>query len=90
MFKFKNDIQKLPNELAFFIFHAIATTKPDLEEFRIVDYDADRIYLTVDSDTVNYIIRMWNINEESIVYSVFYEKELNHATPLIEYDTYYF
>ena len=56
--------------------------KLDYDEAEILDFDLDRIYLKIDSE--RYSIRMWNIDEKGIIYSVFANssgdwEELNHA-----------
>lgn len=40
-------------------------------EFIIKDWDLDRIYLDVDRTNDDYTIRMWNITENSISWTLF-------------------
>lgn len=74
----------------FFVLHAISHAKKDIERFEIIDYDLDRIYLKVNTDHGQYIIRTWDITEELINYTVYYEKELNDVETVLDYDTYCF
>lgn len=41
----------------------------------LIFFDLDRVYLAVDSTENNYNIRMWNINEKGIRYSLFKDSE---------------
>lgn len=40
-------------------------------DYKILDYDLDRIYLAVNGNENNYTIRTWDIREDYIRYSVF-------------------
>lgn len=50
---------------------------------KVLDYDADNIYLAIDSDNNNYNIRTWNINDTCIRYSLF-RFEDGYAEEVIE------
>ena len=43
----------------------------DSKTVKVLDYDLDRIYLAVDCESNNYNIRMWDIRDNVIRYSLF-------------------
>ena len=70
MFKEK-EIEKMNKEVIEFVGYVMAAANIDRKAVSILDYDLDRVYLAVDSTENNYTIRMWNIGENGIRYSLF-------------------
>ena len=52
-------------------FTAFVMKQAKIEDYKIRDYDIDRVYLDVGGETDNYTIRMWNMTKTFIVFSLF-------------------
>lgn len=53
------------------------------ERWKVIDYDLGRIYLAVNGEENNYTIRLWEVRENYILYSLFENIELS-AVELIQ------
>lgn len=54
-----------------FVDYVVSAAALDSEDVNIIDYDLGRIYLAINSSQNNYNIRMWNANEEGILFSLY-------------------
>lgn len=52
--------------------HVMREANITIDRVKILDYELDRIYLAVDGEENNYNIRIWNIDDQAIRYSLFY------------------
>lgn len=59
------------NKLMTFVKDVCREAGFDSKTVNVLDYDLDRIYLAVDSESNNYNIRTWNIRDNAIRYSLF-------------------
>lgn len=54
-----------------FVDYVLCAANVKYTNVEIIDFDCDRVYLAIDSIENNYMIRMWNVNEYGIRYSLF-------------------
>lgn len=58
-------------EVSAFVEYVMRAAGIDNRTVTVLDFDLDRVYLAVDSTENNYTIRMWNIAEDGIRYSLY-------------------
>lgn len=51
--------------------YVIGEANINADIIKVLDYDLDRIYLSIDSNDNNYNIRLWDINDTCVRYSLF-------------------
>lgn len=67
----KKEIEPMNKEVIKFVEYVMEVANIDNRKVSILDFDLDRVYLAIDSAENNYIIRMWNINDSGIRYSLY-------------------
>ena len=80
----KETMDKLISDFTDFVMK-----KAKIKEYKIRDYDLSRVYLDVEDGIDNYTIRMWQLVEGAIRYSLF-RQEGNHGVSVIESEVYIF
>jgi len=63
-------------EIIDFVKYVVSEANIDNDNITILDFDLDRVYLAVDSKENNYTIRMWNISEYGIRFSLYKDGEI--------------
>ena len=78
-----------------FVNYVIDTANINSENVKILDYDLDRVYLAIDSEENNYNIRMWNITNDYIQFTLYklvddHGEDVANGVFEIEHVYYYF
>ena len=63
-------------EVIAFVEYVMCAAGIDNSTVTVLDFDLDRVYLAVDSTENNYTIRMWNIGEDGIRYSLYKDGDI--------------
>ena len=84
MFKEK-EIEKMNKEVIEFVEYVMEIASIDRRTVSILDFDLDRVYLAVNSTENNYTIRMWNIDESGIRYSLFKDGDITEEVIRSQY-----
>ena len=63
-------------EVIAFVEYVMCAAGIDNSTVTVLDFDLDRVYLAVDSTENNYTIRMWNIGEDGICYSLYKDGDI--------------
>ena len=84
MFKEK-EIEKMNKEVIEFVEYVMEIASIDRRTVSILDFDLDRVYLAVNSTENNYTIRMLNIDESGIRYSLFKDGDITEEVIRSQY-----
>lgn len=66
----------MSKEIIDFVKYVVCEANIDTDNISILDFDLDRVYLAIDSKENNYTIRMWNISEYDIRFSLYKNGEI--------------
>ena len=72
-------------EVIAFVEYVMCAAGIDNRTVTVLDFDLDRVYLAVDSTENNYTIRMWNIGEDGIRYSLFKDGDITEEVLKSQY-----
>lgn len=72
-------------EVNAFVEYVMYAAGIDNRTVTVLDFDLDRVYLAVDSKENNYTIRMWNIGEDGIRYSLFKDGDITEEVLKSQY-----
>lgn len=72
-------------EVIDFVNYVMCAAGIDSTKVSILDYDLDRVYLAVNSTENNYTIRMWNIGENGIRYSLYKDGDITEEVLKSQY-----
>ena len=59
------------NKIQEFVKNVLSASPINYNDYKILDVDLSRVYLAIDSDVNNYNIRMWNISNSHIDFTIF-------------------
>ena len=72
-------------EVSAFVEYVMRAAGIDNRTVTVLDFDLDRVYLAVNSTENNYTIRMWNIDESGIRYSLFKDGDITEEVIRSQY-----
>lgn len=79
----------MSNSVEHFVACVMVKSGISMDRVRILDNDADRIYIAVDGDEESHAIRIWDVTQKDCEYSL-YQYTDNGTVTCLEHETHIF